>query len=134
MHLRSWQPIRLLTAATLAFAVPQAVLAQTSEHVVSPQELTRSAQQATQARQQNIEVLQGLLRRADVQKALEARHIEPQQVQKAIAGLNDQELAQLAERATKAQKEFAAGSMSNEQWLIVIVIILALVLIIVAVK
>lgn len=134
MHSDFWQPVKVLTAAVLAFAVPQAVLSQTSEHVVNPQDLQHAAQDATHVRQQNIDTLQSLLRREDVQKALEARHIDPQQVRTAIAALNDQELAQLAARANRAQSDFAAGSMSNQDMLILIIAILALILIIVAVK
>jgi hypothetical protein len=48
--------------------------------------------------------------------------------------LSDQELAQLASRAQRAQAEFAAGRLSDRDLLILILGIAALVLIIVAVR
>lgn len=130
----SWQPIRTLAVAVLAFAIPNAVLGQTSEHVVSPLELQKAQQDATQARQQSIDTLQGFLTSAGAQKAIEKAHMNPVQVQKAIAGLSDQDLAQLAARAANAQREFAAGNLSNEDLLLILVFLAALILIIVAVK
>lgn len=135
MHSHPWQPLRLLTAALLAtaFAVPQNLTAQAAEHLVSPQDLQKAAQDATHARQQNIESLQSFLSSAKAQKALESAHMNPREVQKAVAGLSDRELAQLAARATKAQNDFAAGNMSNHDLLIILIAIAALILIIVAV-
>jgi CHASE3 domain sensor protein len=68
-----------------------------------------------------------------VQGALEAAHVNPQQVKSAVSGLSDEELAQLASRANKAQKDFAAGTISNHDLLLILVGIAALILIIVAV-
>ena len=130
---KSWQPIRVLSAAVLAVAVPQVVLAQTSFHVVSPLELQKAGQDASNARQQNVQTLNGFLGSAEAQKAMEEAHINPVQVQNAVAGLSDQEVAQLAQRATKAQNEFAAGTMSDHDLLIILIAIAALLLIIVAV-
>ncbi|MGC9223472.1 MAG: PA2779 family protein [Terracidiphilus sp.] len=131
---RSRQPIHVLMAALLAFALPQAVLSQTPAHIVSPLELQKAEQNATQTRQQHMDSLKGFLGSADARKALEKAHMDPVQVQNAIAGLNDQELAQLATRANKAQSEFAAGSLSNNDLLLILVFFAALILIIVAVK
>jgi hypothetical protein len=133
MFPHSWQPVRVLTAAALAFAVPQVVLAQTAQHVVSPLELQKAGQAATNARQQNLETLQGFLSSAQAQKAIEDAHMNPVEVQKAIAGLSDRDLANLAARANKAQNEFAAGTIDDRDLLIILVAIAALILIIVAV-
>lgn len=134
MFHHSWQPIRVLTAAALACAVPQAVFAQTSQHVVSPLELQKAGQAATDARQQNIDTLRSFMGSAEAQQALEKAHLNPTEVQSAIAGLSDQELSQLAARANKAQNEFAAGNMSEYDLLIILVAIAVLILIIVAVR
>ena len=133
MFPHSWQPIRMLTAAALAFAVPQAVFAQTSQHVVSPLELQNAGQAATNARQQNIDALRSFLGSAEAHQAIAKAHMDPTEVQKAIAGLSDQDLSQLAARANKAQNEFAAGTLDDRDLLIILVAIAALILIIVAV-
>ena len=65
---------------------------------------------------------------------MQSSHIDPQQVSKAVAGLSDDELAQMATRATKAQADFAAGSLSDRDLIIILVAIAALILIIVAVR
>jgi hypothetical protein len=134
MHSKLWRPIRFFSAAVLAVAVPQAVLAQTSNHVVSPLELQKAAQDAANARSENLATLMGFFGSAEARKALQEAHMNPAEVQNAVAGLSDQELAQLAQRATKAQSEFAAGTLSDHDLLIILIAIAALVLIIVAVR
>lgn len=135
MHSHSRQPLRVLAVATLAsaFAIPQILPAQTSDHVVSPQALNQATQDATHARQKNVETLRGFLSSPEAKKALESAHMNPHQVQNAVSGLSDQELAQLASRATKAQNDFAAGNMTDHDLLIILIAIAALILIIVAV-
>lgn len=130
----------LATAAlALAFTVPPTLTAQASsaaaapDHLVSPSALQQAAVNASHARQQNIETLQKFFSSPKAQKALDSARMNPQQVKKAVAGLNDQELAQLAQRATRAQSDFSAGNIDNRDLLIILVCIAALILIIVAV-
>ena len=128
------QFVRVLAAGTLAlvFVIPQDVLAQS--HVVSPSELQGAAVASTQARQRNLETLQQFVSTPAAEKALKSAHMDAQQVKNAVAQLNDQELAQLASRANKAQSDFAAGSLSDRDLIIILVCIAALILIIVAVR
>ncbi len=128
------QFIRGLTAGTLAvvFMIPQDVFAQ--NHVVSPAELQSAAVASTQARQRNIDALQQFVSTPAAEKALKSAHLDAQQVKNAVSQLNDQELAQLASRATKANTDFAAGSLSDRDLIIILVCIAALILIIVAVR
>jgi CDP-diacylglycerol pyrophosphatase len=120
-----------------SLAVPQTLAAQTSaqssQHLVSPSDLRQSAVNATQVRQQNIEDLNHFFSSAQAQRALESAHMNPQEVKQAVAGLSDQELAQLASRTNKAQADFAAGNISDHDLLIILVCVAALILIIVAV-
>jgi len=60
--------------------------------------------------------------------------VQPEQVKTAVSTLSDQELAQLASRAHKAQADFAAGTLSNRELIIIIIAVAVLVLIIVAVQ
>jgi len=127
---------RALTAAVLAaaFTVPPTLLAQAPDHLVSPSALQQAAVNASHARQQNADTLQKFLSSPEAQKALESARMNPQEVNKAVAGLSDHELAQLAQRANKAQSDFAAGDIDNRDLLIILVAIAALILIIVAVR
>jgi c-di-GMP-related signal transduction protein len=135
MHTDSRQFARALvtTALVTIFAIPQSLVAQSSQHLVSPNELQKAVVDASQKRQQNLDTLNQFFSSERAQQALESAHQNPEQVKKAIASLSDDELAQLASRANKAQADFAAGKMDDHDWLIVLVCIAALVLIIVAV-
>lgn len=135
MHSKSLQFVRNFTAVALvaAFALPQSFAAQTSPHLVSPSDLQKATEDASQARQQNLDTLRDFLSTSQAQKAMDTAHINAQQVNKAVAGLNDAELAQLSARASKAQSDFAAGNIDNHDLLIILVAIAALILIIVAV-
>lgn len=128
----AWFPA---TAAFLAttFVMPNSTFAQSADHLVSPSDMTQAAAQASHQRQQDIDTLNQALSSPKVQKALESAHVNPQKVKDAVSGLSDQELAQLASRANRAQKDFAAGTISNHDLLIILVGIAALILIIVAV-
>jgi len=117
-----------------ALAIPQGLAAQSSQHLVSPTDLQQAAVNASQARQQNIETLNNFFSSDQAQKALESAHMNPQEVKKAVAGLDDQDLAQLASRANKAQADFAAGNIGDRDLLIILVCVAVLILIIVAVR
>ncbi len=116
----------------VAFMIPQDALAQS--HVVSPAELQSAAVASSQARRQNLDTLQQFVSSPTAQKALKSAHMDTQQVKNAVSQLNDQELAQLASRASKANADFAAGTLSDRDLIIILVAIAALILIIVAVR
>ncbi len=135
MHTDPRQFVKALMATALVtiFAIPQSLIAQSSEHLVSPTELQKAVVDASQKRQQNLDALDQFFSSEKAQLALESAHQNPEQVKKAVASLSDDELAQLASRANKAQTDFAAGRMDDHDLLIVLVCIAALVLIIVGV-
>lgn len=125
----------LMTAALVtAFAIPQGLVAQSSEHVVSPTELQKAVVDASRGRQQNLDTLNQFFSSEKAQQALESAHQNPEQVRKAVASLSDDDLAELASRANKAQADFAAGRIDDHDLLIILVCIAALLLVIVAVR
>ena len=128
------QSLRVAVATLLValFIVPTDALAQS--HVVSPADLQREAVAASQVRQHNLDSVQRLLSTPAAEKALKSAKMDTQQVKTAVSTLNDQELAQLAARADKAQADFAAGDLSERDLILIILGIAVLVLIIVAVR
>jgi pyruvate/2-oxoglutarate dehydrogenase complex dihydrolipoamide acyltransferase (E2) component len=128
------QSLRMIVATLLValFIVPTDALAQS--HVVSPADLQKEAVAASQARQHNIDSVQRLLSTPAAEKALKSAKIDTQQVKTAVSTLDDQELAQLAARANKAQADFSAGTLSERDLILIILGIAILVLIIVAVR
>jgi len=118
----------------VVFLVPQNAVAQAAQHVVSPADLQQAVADASQARQKNLDTLNNFLSTDKAKDALESAKIDPQQVKKAVAGLSDEDLANLASRAQKAQNDFAAGSIGDRDLLIILVCIAVLILVIVAVR
>lgn len=134
MHFVLRQSLRMLIAILLVtlFIVPTDLLAQS--HVVSPADLQKEVLSTSQARQHNISAVQQFLSTPRAEKAMKSAQIDPQQVRTAISTLDDQDLAQLAARADKAQNDFAAGNLSERDLIWIILGIAVLVLIIVAVR
>ena len=94
----------------------------------------RAAVQASNLRQQNVEQVRQFFSSEKAEQALRSAHMNPEQVKNAVSTLDDAELAQLASRTQKAQADFAAGSLSDRDLIIILVCIAALILIIVAVR
>lgn len=116
---------------SVAVAAPQSIIAQ--NHVVSPGDMQNDVSNASAARRQNQKQVRDLLSSQEAQRAMKSVKIDPQQVTNAVSQLNDAELASLAARSAKAQKDFAAGNIDNHDLLLILVAIAALILIIVAV-
>ena len=121
--------IVLLLSAGLV--IPQDVFAQ--NHVVSPSDIQKDVAAASASRQQNLAQLDSFFSSREAQQAMKSTHINFQQVKNAVRQLNDEDLARLAARSGKAQKDFAAGTLSDRDLIIILVAIAALILIIVAV-
>jgi len=134
MQLNSRQSLKVLIASLLAvlFLIPSDLMAQ--KHVVSPSDLQKEVMAASQSRQQNLKTVQDFLSTPLAEKTMRQAKIDPQQVRSAVPTLNDDELAQLASRANKAQTDFAAGDINQRELLWIILAIAVLVLIIVAVR
>jgi len=131
MRFASWQFAHFFTAAVFitAFTVSQPITAQSAQHLVSPSDLQKAVVDASQTRQQNLDALNNFLSSDQAKQALQSAHVSQQQVKKAVAGMSDEELAQLASRAQKAQSDFAAGMGDRDLILIVLAIVVLILLI-----
>ena len=134
MHFVLRQSVRMVVALVLLtlFIVPTDLLAQS--HVVSPADLQKQVMSASHVREHNLQTVTNFLSTPTAEKALKSSHINPQEVRTAVSTLSDQELADLASRADKAQADFAAGNLSDRDLILIILGIAVLVLIIVAVR
>jgi hypothetical protein len=117
---------------SLVLATPQDVLAQ--NHVVSQLELQKDVAASSASRQKNEAQVESFLSSEEAQRAMKSAHINYQEVKNAVRQLNDEDLARLSARSEKAQKDFAAGTLSDRDLLIILLAVAALVLIIVAVR
>lgn len=112
----------LSLAACAIFAGTPAARAQEREHVVSSQDLHQDMQKAAQTRQANEATLRELFRSGAAQKALKSAHVDYQKVDNAVGQLSDEDLARLAERSRQVQKDFAAGTISDRELLVIVII------------
>jgi hypothetical protein len=131
----SWpRAFNLLLAAGLSavMAFPQAAIAQ--DHVVSAIDIKKDLQAATAERRSQLAQVDGFLATSKAKKALADARIDYQQVRAAVQSLSDEDLAKVAAKADQAQKDFAAGNLSDRDLILIILGIAVLVLIIVAVR
>lgn len=122
----------LIAALSLSLAIPSHLFAQ--DHVVSSADLQKQLQSMAAARQKYVAELDNLFASAQGRRAMATLHVSYQQIQKAVASLDDADLARLSAQAQKAQNDFAAGRFSNRDLIILILGVLVIILIIVAVR
>jgi hypothetical protein len=123
----------LAIAASLGLAgIP--ARAQDQQHVVSLSDLNKDAARPAQTRQSNEEAVRTLLSSEQAQKALKSANLDYQKVDKAVGQLSDEDLAKLAARSRQAQRDFAAGRISDRDLLWIIVIALAIIVLAVALR
>jgi len=134
MYKFSWRAVEFLFVLLLGvvLAIPRDALAQ--NHVVSSSDIQKDVAAASASRQQNLAQLGNFLSSPEAQQAMKTAHINYQEVRNAVRQLNDDDLARLSARSAKAQKDFAAGKLSDRDLIIILLAIAALILIIVAVR
>ena len=131
----SWpRGLNVLFAAALSavMAFPQGAIAQ--DHVVSAAQVRKDVQAASQARNEELAKVNGFLETEQARKAMAGAHIDYRQVNAAVQSLSDEDLARVAAKADQAQKDFAAGTLSDRDLILIILAVAVIVLIIVAVR
>jgi hypothetical protein len=132
LEIRPFGRIVIASLLAIVFLIPTQLLAQS--HVVSPADLQKAVVTASQTRQHNLDTVREFLSTPTAEKAMKSAQIDPQQVKTAVSTLDDQELAQIAARSSKAQTDFAAGALGERDLVWIILAIAVLILIIVAVR
>jgi hypothetical protein len=111
-------------ALALAFTVfSSSLMAQ--EHIVSPSDLHNDLRQATAARQMNLADVNHFFASDRVQQVLKTSWMDGEKIQKAIPFLSDQELSNLATKTRGAEKDLAAGELTNAQISLIILAVAA---------
>ena len=131
----AWCSRALLFGALLCLAgIPSRSQGQEKQHVVSLDELKKDATRPAEARQADESAVRNLLSSESGQKALKSANLDLQKVDGAVSQLGDEDLAKLAERSRQAQKDFAAGKLSDRDLLWIILIIVAVLIVALAVR
>ena len=99
--------------AALGAAGTSILLAQ--EHVVTAADLQSELSKSAATRQANLAKVRNFLSSEPARKALKSAKIDQQKVEKAVPYLSDEELARLAARTDKVQRDMAAGALTNQQ-------------------
>jgi hypothetical protein len=133
MSMRLTWLMRALALVFVASLAGGVALAQTSDkqHVVSLNELSKDSAALAETRQANEAAIRHLMSSETGQKALQSAKIDYAKVDKAVGQLSDEDVAKLAGRSRQAEQDFAAGSLSDRD-LLVIVIIAVLIIALVA--
>jgi cellobiose-specific phosphotransferase system component IIB len=130
--LRRTFQLLLIALLSLAVGLPSSLFAQ--DHVVSSADLRKDVQAVTVARNKSLQQLDDLLSSPQGQQALETVHVSYQQVQKAVASLDDADLARLSARAQAARNDFAAGRITDRDLIWILIGVAVVILIVVAVR
>jgi hypothetical protein len=129
---RTWCKRTLTAGLLLCWAgTPARVQAQDKQHVVSLDELSKDAAWPSETRQADEAAVKHLFSSEAAQNALKSAKVDYARVDKAVGQLSDEDVAKLAERSRQAENNFAAGSLSDRD-LLVIVIIAVLIIALVA--
>jgi uncharacterized protein (UPF0147 family) len=113
---------------------PSQSLGQEKQHVVTLDELKKDAARPAEVRQADETAVKELLSTENGQKALKSANLDLQRVDKAVSQLSDEDLAKLAEKSRQAQKDFAAGHLSDRDLLWIILVIVAVLIIALALR
>ena len=132
MHFRVKMCVSMLAIALLFGLAGVPAGAQDKQHVVSLSDLNKDAAQPAQTRLSNEEAVRSLLSSEQAQKAMKSANLDYQKVDKAVGQLSDEDLAKLAERSRQAQRDFAAGRISDRDLLWIILIALAIIVLAIA--
>jgi len=117
--------------AVLGFGLLLGVTGRAEDHLVSLEELERKAVAASESRRADRGFLEQFLASKPAADALRRAKLDRAQVIRAVAALGEEEIADLAARARKAQNDFAAGALTNQQLTYIVIALGTAVLILV---
>ena len=123
----------LAGALVVLLTVPVDSYAATDQqgHLVSPQAMQDQLARSAADRQKNIETVKRFFSTPIADKAIRDAHYDPEQVQRAIPTLSDQELANLAARSNQVQQEFVAGRLTKTELGLIAVAFVVLIIVII---
>ena len=122
-----------MLAALCVLLVVTSTTTYAQEHLVPLTKLHQDVVAAEQTRQANLQEIDRFLSSEPAGKALRSVGMKVDEVRKGARLLSDTEISSLAARAANYNKEFAAGSLTNQQLTYVVIALGAMVLVLVVV-
>lgn len=130
----TWYTHALVVVLSLCcVGAPARAQAQDNQHVVSLDELKKDAARPGETRQANEAAIRQLFSSEAAQSALKSAKIDYAKVDKAVGQLSDEDVAKLAERSQQVEKDFAAGSLSDRDLLVIVIIAVLIIALIAAI-
>jgi hypothetical protein len=126
--------VRMSAICCLIFTLSSSQLLQAQSSVVQPSELRDALKNAASTRQKHLGQVKSFFESEPVRKILSESRFSSSQIQKTVTGLDADELAKLAARVEKAQSDFAAGSLTNEQLTYIVIALATAVVVIIIFK
>lgn len=123
--------INMSAVLLLGFGIAAPRMAIAQEHVVAPARIQNDVSSASSVRRQNEQQLRSFFSTPEMQRMMKSEGVNPQQVTSAVSQLNNADLARLSARSVRAEKDFAAGRMSNLAFFLLGAAIVAVILIVV---
>lgn len=124
----------VLAGFLFVFAGVQVQRTWAQEHVVTSSDLQKDVNQAARTRRSQESKIEAFLQTPRAKKALAAANIDYTTVKKGLPLLSDRELADLSARADKAQSDFSAGALTNQQLTYIIIALATAVIILVIIE
>jgi hypothetical protein len=134
MRLPIKQLVRISIVCSLVFTLATSQWLQAQSSIVQPSELRNALKNASDTRQKNLEQVQSFFANDSVRKILDSSPFSSAQIQKAVSTLDADQLAKLANQTRKAQSDFAAGALTNEQLTYIVIALATAVIVLIIVK
>jgi nitric oxide reductase activation protein len=128
---------RLVWALAMVLALSVAggaAWGQQNQHIVSLDELDKDSASPAETRQANEAAIRQVLSSEAGQKVLQSAKIDYTKVDQAVGQLSDEDVAKLAERSRGVQQDFAAGSLTDRDLLVILIIALLVIVLIAALR
>lgn len=123
-----------LTPALSPAAWGQTPKIPTEQHVVSNAALQRAIDASVATRRAQVAQVESFLSTTAARRAMRKAGLNYRVVRHAIPLLSQEEVANLAARASKAQQRFKAGALTNQQLTYIIIALATAVIVIVLIK
>ena len=122
----------LILVLAVALAAPASLCA--DDHVVSTSDIRKALLAHGLERQGNLSRVQAFFHSDQASRALADVPAVRAQIERAVAHLDDQELARLAARVDKVRNDFAAGALTNQQLTYIIIALATAVIVLIIVE
>jgi hypothetical protein len=122
----------LLAAAVTAG--PMWAQSQADQHVVSLGELNKATAGPAETRRANEAEIRQLFATVDGQKALKSVNVDYAKIDRAVSSMSDEDVARISSRARELNRDFAGGSLSDHDLLLILIIALIVIILIVVLR